>query len=100
MIKRLLAMSCCVILSAASAADVLTTVKTDMICGPTEVILSTLIKNYQEQLVWKGTGTDGGYAMMVNEKSGTWTLLYVAKEQTCVVGAGNEHNMIDMGTKI
>jgi hypothetical protein len=59
-------------------------------CDDTQLIMSSLKDNHREELSWAGTHIDDNstYSLWVNDSKGTWTLLKMNPEISCVLGVG------------
>lgn len=65
-----------------------------VVCNQFNLLLSTLLKNeYKERITWIGEDDESEtkFSLLVNEKTGTWTLLQFNKELACILGAGERH---------
>jgi hypothetical protein len=71
-------------------------------CDKTERIFSSLKEKYQEEPVWAGDdlGNDSKYALFINTKQGTWTLLQFTPEVSCILGVGDKPIGIPLGQKV
>ena len=72
-----------------------------LLCDSTQKIIESLGKNYREQLTWQGTHVSDNsvYSLWINEKTGSWTLLKMAPEASCILGVGEASNLT-LGTPI
>jgi hypothetical protein len=71
------------------------TVNKPVICVQTEVLMSTLEKSeYQEIPYWMGTDSNSYWALVVNEKTGTWTMIQFTQDVGCIVGAGSNSGTV------
>jgi hypothetical protein len=64
-----------------------------LICGDrTEIIESLVGKVYTEKPLWMGRDSmdESEYVMLINHRTGTWTILQMNKTTACVLGAGTE----------
>lgn len=73
------------------------TTKKEVYCDKTETIISILKgDDYQETPVWFGKEKDGkapNYALLVNQKTKSWTIIQFNKDTACVLGAGEGSNL-------
>lgn len=67
-----------------------------VICDETKKVISALNEHWNEKLVWAANdGRDQSrYALFVNEKTKTWTMLQLTPEVACVVGVGDKSQMV------
>jgi hypothetical protein len=63
-----------------------------VICDETKKIIKSLTEAFNEKPTWiaNDSTSDSRYALFVNEKTGTWTLLQVTPEISCILGVGTE----------
>jgi hypothetical protein len=59
-------------------------------------IIRGLTENYNEKPVWTARNPvdDTRFALFVNNKEGTWTLLQMTQEIACIIGVGQESSFI------
>ncbi len=59
-------------------------------CDDTITIMNSLRDNYKEELTWAGNHINdySTYSLWVNDKEGTWTLLKMNPELSCILGVG------------
>jgi len=87
---------CLVILSpsAHSHTQILTF---EAICDKTEIVLPTLMKDYQEAPFFVGKADDEAKSIMtfwVNSKNRSWTITSTKKDITCVIGYGDSLELV------
>ena len=72
-----------------------------IICDSTEKIIKSLVDNYKETLTWGGKhiSDNSAYSLWINEKTGSWTLLKMTPETSCILGVGVE-SKLQLGTAI
>ena len=71
------------------------TVDKPVICVQTEVLMSTMEKSdYQEIPYWMGTDSNSYWGLVVNQKTGTWTMIQFTQDMGCIVGAGKNHGVV------
>jgi hypothetical protein len=72
-----------------------------LLCDSTEKIIKSLGENYKEILTWGGkhSSDNSAYSLWINEKEGSWTLLKMTLETSCILGVGTE-SKIKLGTSI
>jgi hypothetical protein len=89
MYKLIMAFLFCLTSSIANAQAFQST--KSVICDKTVSIMSALKEKYQEEPIWLGTDIrdDTKYALFVNSKEGSWTLLQFTVELSCILGVGS-----------
>ena len=72
-----------------------------LLCDSTEKIIKSLGDNYKETLTWAGrhTSDKSVYSLWTNEKVGSWTLLKMTSDVSCILGTGSE-SKVNLGTPI
>jgi hypothetical protein len=71
-------------------------------CGPNQQIFSYITgPEFTEQLYWIGKteSEDSKFALLVNAKTRTWTLIEFNKDTACVLGTGVDYKNL-FGTSI
>ena len=77
-------------LSSAQSGPV--TVDKKVVCETPEVAFRALIEtNPTERPFWIGTSGSSRYALLVDEKTGGWTLIQFNTDLVCVIGLGTGH---------
>jgi hypothetical protein len=63
-----------------------------VLCDNIQSIIKGLTENYNEKPVWTARNPvdDTRFALFINAKEGTWTLLQMTKEIACIIGVGQE----------
>ena len=91
------------LLIGAGASAEITEMRKPVICMNTVVLLSTLAEQGQELPVWLGQG-DGEdksrTTLLINAKTGTWSIVQFDGMQACVLGSGVASQQIFTGPKI
>ena len=86
-----------------TAGAEITEMRKPVICMNTAVLLSTLSEQGQELPVWLGQG-DGEdrsrTTLLINAKTGAWTIVQFDSMQACVLGSGVASQQIFTGPKI
>lgn len=72
--------------------EVITTTK-KVVCLDVNVLLTQLSQE-KELLFWAGADKRSYYALFVNEKTKSWTLIQFNKEVGCVIGMGDQHTHV------
>ncbi len=59
-------------------------------CDDTQTLMNSLREDYKEELSWAGNHINdySTYSLWVNDKEGTWTLLKMNPELSCILGVG------------
>jgi hypothetical protein len=67
-----------------------------LVCGDRLEIIESLVgKVYTESPLWAGRDNMDGseYVMLINHRTGTWTILQMNETTACVLGVGTEINL-------
>lgn len=76
------------------------TVEKPVICDKIKTIIEVLSgSKYSEQPFWIGQDETSKYVMMVNEKTSTWTLVQFNDQIACILGSGENHKVVNPGTR-
>lgn len=70
----------------------------EVICDETKVVIATLIK-FKEVLVWTGKDDTSRYALLANEKTGSWTIIQFNEDLACIIGVGDSHKPLKLDSK-
>ena len=72
-----------------------------LLCDRTAKIIQSLGDDWKETLTWSGKhiSDNSVYSLWTNEKNGSWTLLKMTSEVSCILGTGAE-SKITLGTSI
>jgi hypothetical protein len=65
-----------------------------VLCNNTSIILRSMELEYKEKLIWTGQDSVGIHAVFHNAKTGTWTILQLMGETSCVLGVGGKSTLI------
>lgn len=67
-----------------------------VLCDNVQSIIRGLTENYNEKPVWTARNPvdDTRYALFVNAKDGSWTLLQMTTEIACIIGVGQESKFL------
>lgn len=77
------------------------TVEKPVVCDRIEVVMTGLAEgDYKELPIWLGESDKSKYTLFVNEKNKTWTIVQFDEKMACILGAGDQHQMIFLGPKI
>ena len=75
-----------------------TTTKKEVYCDNTDKLLLILQNGEFEELpIWfgKGDGKAPNYSLMVNQKTKSWTMIQFNNEIACVIGTGDNFNLLN-----
>lgn len=72
--------------------------KKPVLCFPINELLKE-IKLVGEEPIWTGPSTDGDsvYALLVNKKDNTWTIIQFSEKMGCVLGMGKKSKLVFKG---
>ena len=76
------------------------TVEKPVICDTPKVVIEALTGSHQEQPFWVGTDQKSRYIMLVNETTGTWSMVQFNENIACILGTGINHKQIFLGPKV
>ena len=67
-----------------------------VLCDNVQRILKGLTEDYNEKAVWtaRNPADDTRFALFVNPKDGSWTLLQMTSEIACIIGVGQESKFL------
>lgn len=67
-----------------------------ILCDSTERLVKSLSTNYKEQATWTGVDVQdkSRYSLWVNAQAGTWTLLKMTPEVSCILGVGTNSEIM------
>jgi hypothetical protein len=81
----------------ASAQSNLIEIDKPVTCSDPKTVIEGLSDQYQEQPFWSGRGTDSKYVLLVNSKTGSWSMVEYNDKIACVVGTGKAARQIFLG---
>jgi len=81
----------------ASAQSNLIEIDKPVTCSDPKTVIEGLSDQYQEQPFWSGRGTDSKYVLLVNSKTGSWSMVEYNDKIACVVGTGKSARQIFLG---
>jgi len=83
-----------------SASDNPIKVNKPVMCDDTKSVMDALVNGeFKEVPVWSGTGEQSNFGLLINQQTGTWTLVEFNKEVTCVLGIGEKSRALSFGKK-
>ncbi len=67
-----------------------------VLCDDAKTLIRSLTENYNEKPIWTARNPvdDTRFGLFVNEKTKSWTLLQMTPEMACIIGVGQESNLI------
>lgn len=68
-----------------------------IVCDNTKTLLDTLLNEYKESPVWAGTDDKTRYSLLINQETGTWTMIQFDKNTTCILGVGENSRTMSFG---
>ena len=80
-----------------------TTTKKEVYCDNTDKLLLILQNGeFEETPIWfgKGDGKAPNYSLLVNQKTKSWTMIQFNNEIACVIGTGENFNLLDKKSHI
>ena len=81
--------------SVAYAKDEPFVTEKSVLCGPASDVADALVgPQYKEQPFWTGTDDTDRYVITVNKNANTWTIVQFNKGTACILGSGENHNLI------
>jgi len=75
-----------------------TTTNKEVYCDNTDKLLLILQNGeFEEVPIWfgKGDGKAPNYSLLVNQKTKSWTMIQFNNEIACVIGTGDNFNLLD-----
>ena len=63
-------------------------------CSDVKTVIEGLSNKYHENPFWVGKSNDSKFILLVNSKTGTWSMVEYNDEIACVIGNGNRANQI------
>ena len=76
------------------------TVEKSVICDTPKTVIEALSGKHQEKPFWVGSDEKSRYVMMVNEETGTWSMVQFNDKIACVLGTGINHKQIFLGPRV
>lgn len=73
-----------------------------VICDDTTTLLNEMVNGeYKENPVWSGLDSETGtkYGVLMNSKTGTWTIIQFDETMACVLGVGEDAKSLMIGSK-
>jgi hypothetical protein len=102
--RKLAAIVASVLLLPAVALAQPVTVEKKVICDSLEAVMASLSgENIKEVPIWFGKEPESelpGYSVLVNEKTGTWSIIQFNQKAACIIGAGEGFQIKFTGPKV
>ena len=80
------------------------TVEKKVVCDSLEAVMASLTgDDIKEVPIWMGKETESelpGYSVLVNEKTGTWSIIQFNQKAACIIGAGEAFQIRYTGPKM
>jgi hypothetical protein len=73
-----------------------------VICDDTTTLINAMVNGeYKENPVWSGLDIESEtkYGLLMNSKTGTWTIIQFDEKMACVLGVGEEAKSLMIGSK-
>ena len=73
-------------------ANDMVTINKPIVCGETEKILSMIVTEFQERIIFTGPSPteNSVYMVLMNQKTRTWTIVQGNKKAVCILGVGED----------
>jgi hypothetical protein len=67
-----------------------------VLCDDAKILIRSLTENYNEKPIWTARNPidDTRFGLFVNAKTGSWTLLQMTPGIACIIGVGEESNLL------
>lgn len=67
-----------------------------VLCDNVQTVIKGLTENYNEKPLWTARNPidETRFALFVNNKEGTWTLLQMTSEVACIIGVGEDSKFL------
>jgi len=76
------------------------TVEKSVTCDKPKAVIETISgSDINEVPFWVGTDDKSKYVLMVNKKTGTWTMVQYNSNIACIIGFGENQQQIFLGPK-
>lgn len=89
-----------VLLLPAVAVSQPVTVEKPVVCDTPKTVIEALSGTHQEQPFWAGNDAQSQYVILVNEDTGSWSIVQFNDKIACILGTGNNHRQIFLGPKV
>jgi len=66
-----------------------------VLCDKAESVISALTdSDYREKPIWIGKSPNNNFGLLINDKTGTWTLIEFDNKIACVLGSGETYQIL------
>lgn len=91
----------CLTSTIVNARDDIQLVQKPVYCSSLKLVIETVTSpEYNEKPIWSGRDEKSKYIMTANNKTGTWTMIQYNDNIACVIGVGENGNMINLGKPV
>jgi hypothetical protein len=75
--------------------------KKNIICDDASTLIGEIVREFGETPVWSGAdpGTNTTYGVLMNPKTGTWTVIQFDGKVGCILGVGIDAKSLLQGSK-
>ena len=88
-------LSACIIVVVAAQTTAVE-INKKIVCDDSMPLLDSLFNEYRESPVWAGTDEKSKYSLLINQETGTWTIIQFDKTTTCILGVGEDSRLINI----
>lgn len=85
------------VIAIAIAQSVPVEIEKKVVCDYTNRIIDVLLNEYKESPVWAGADEKSKYSLLINQETGTWTMIQFDKNTTCILGTGEDSRAMSFG---
>jgi hypothetical protein len=85
------------IIAVALAQSAPVEIEKKVVCDDTKKIMNTLMTEYQESPVWGGQDENTNFGLLINQETGTWTIVQFNKATACILGVGDNSRAMSFG---
>lgn len=90
----------CALLTPMLAVASPATVNKPIVCDNVNTVMNALIDGESKEVpVWSGTSKNSTFGLLINQQTGTWTLVEFDKNIACVLGIGEKSRALNFGKK-
>ena len=77
------------------------TVDKPVLCDSPKIVFEAVSGgSNQEEPSWVGSDDKSKYVLMVNKKTGTWTMIQYNNNIACIIGLGENQKQLFLGPKV
>lgn len=85
------------VIAVALAQSTAVEINKKIVCDNTKTLLDTLLNEYHESPVWGGDDDKSKFGLLINQETGSWTIVQFDKDTTCILGVGENSRAISFG---